>query len=235
MPILAFDTCFGAVSAAVRLPAGAGDAAARVIETFEPMSTGHAERLLPMIGDTLRLAGIGYPDVRTLAVTLGPGGFTGLRAGIAAARGLALATRLPVVGLSSLEVMALGAAVELGSLPSGTTLAVIVDARRDEVYVQTFAHDGTTPLIAPRLATVAEAVNVLPAGEVVAVGSGAELVAAQAVGRQISVRLPNLQPRASHLAHAAVHLEPLTHVVPNYLRQADAKVQTANVLPRMAP
>lgn len=221
------------MSVAVCLPGIVGTTPL-IVEAFEPMAKGHAERLLPMIAGTLAEADIGYVDVTRLAVTLGPGGFTGLRAGIAAVRGLALATGLPVVGMSSLAVMARGAVRELGHLGTTQSLAVIVDARRDEVYLQLFTADGQTELGAAQLATLEQAVNLLPAGDVVAVGSGAAFVVAMAGRNDVVVEFSNLLPRASDLVVVAAQLQPLMQVTPNYLRAADAKVQTANVLPRMA-
>ena len=104
MNVLAFDTCFGAVSAAVRWRSGRGEWLLR--EAYEARSAGHAERLFPMIAEVMEGAGLAFSAIDRIAVTLGPGGFTGVRVGIAAARALALATGKPVVATTSLAVMA---------------------------------------------------------------------------------------------------------------------------------
>ncbi len=141
MNILAFDTCFDACSACVaRTGDGVVEVLASALERFE---TGHAERLVPMIDEVMARAGVAFADIDRLAVTVGPGTFTGTRIGIAAARGLALATGIPVVGASSLAVMAEVAARELGPRKAGEDLLVAVDARRGEVYVQLFGANGS--------------------------------------------------------------------------------------------
>jgi tRNA threonylcarbamoyladenosine biosynthesis protein TsaB len=99
--VLAFDTSAGACSAAVL--GGDGTVLARRCEALE---RGHAERLLPMLRDVLAEAGVEIADLALLAVTIGPGTFTGIRIGLAAARGLALASGLPLVGVTSLEAVA---------------------------------------------------------------------------------------------------------------------------------
>ena len=231
MTILAFDTCFGAVSAAVRLDSGTGEP--RIVSVIEPMAKGHAERLLPVIAATLQKAGIGYGDLSRIAVTLGPGGFTGLRAGIAAARGIALSTGLPVAGASSLAVMARAAVRHSGTATPNSALVVAVDARRGEVYLEVFDTSGGASLTAARLATTADAVNLLPRGKTLIVGSGALALAKQSGRTDVTAALPDLQPDASDLVTMAEWLPPLAHVTPNYLRAADAKVQSANVLARI--
>lgn len=99
--ILALDTCLSRCSAAVL----AGD---RVLaQASEPMQRGHAERLAPMVQEVMAGADLAFGALHRLAVTIGPGSFTGMRAGLAFARGLALALDKEVIGLSSLEVLAL--------------------------------------------------------------------------------------------------------------------------------
>ncbi len=104
MPTLAFDTCLGAVSAAVAWTDV--DGRARLEGRFEPCRAGHAERLLPMIEAVLGAAGLAAVGIDRVAVTLGPGTFTGVRTGIAAARAIALVSGATVVGATSLAVIA---------------------------------------------------------------------------------------------------------------------------------
>ena len=146
MNILAFDTCFGAVSAAVRWRSAEGEWLLR--EAYEARTTGHAERLFPMITEIMEDAGLAFSSIDRIGVTLGPGTFTGVRVGIAAARAFALALDRPVVGITSLAVMAHRADLLIGRERAGRPLAVAVDARRDMIYFQIFpnhtigAHDA---------------------------------------------------------------------------------------------
>lgn len=127
--LLAFDTAGSACSAAVWTEG------AVVAERLETMARGHSERLLPMIQTVMAEAGEGFETLQGIAVTIGPGAFTGIRIGLAAARGLSLARHLPVLGLSSFEAVA-GAVSreELG----GRILAVVLESKRDDVYLQCF-------------------------------------------------------------------------------------------------
>ena len=228
MNVLAFDTCFGAVSAAVRWRGADGLWMLR--EAYEPLAVGHAERLLPMIDDVMAGAGFTFQQLDRIAVTLGPGGFTGLRVGIAAARAMALATKLPVVGLTSLAVMAERADLLVGAARAGRPLVIAVDARRGALYMQVFGTGG--PLSQPALFDVAEAVHQLPAGPLLIAGSGGALLAMAASRAEIEIVLPDLQPHARQLAMLAPGLAPLHSVQPLYLRPADAKPSSQPPLSR---
>ena len=100
MKILAIDSATAACSAAVW--SGDGIAAHR----FETMARGHAVHLMPMVRDVMAESGLDFHDLDFIATTTGPGGFTGLRIGLAAARALAMAAKLPIVGYSTLETVA---------------------------------------------------------------------------------------------------------------------------------
>src|SRR5947207_7581458 len=104
MNLLAFDTCLGAVSVAVRWQGPGGDWLMR--HAHEARERGHAERLIPMMTEVMDEAGLAFSDLHRIAVTVGPGTFTGVRVGMAAARGIALASGLAVVGTTTLAVMA---------------------------------------------------------------------------------------------------------------------------------
>jgi tRNA threonylcarbamoyladenosine biosynthesis protein TsaB len=99
---------------------------------------GHAEQLMGFIDSGLDAAGIGMDAIGRIAVTIGPGSFTGIRVGVAAARGLALALSVPVVGVSVLQALAVSA---LEAAP-GAPVLIVTDAKRDEVYLQSFDADG---------------------------------------------------------------------------------------------
>ncbi len=106
MRVLAIDTALAACSAAVLDTAVGGVSAGIVASESLPMVRGHAEALIPLIARVMKAAGMTFPDLDRLVVTTGPGSFTGLRVGIAAARGLGVATKIPVVGVSTLSAYA---------------------------------------------------------------------------------------------------------------------------------
>src|SRR5690606_26907179 len=132
-----FDTgcCGRSVGVVWREPASSADARSEhLVGRYEEMATGQAERLMPMIDEVLRESGRKLQDLDAIAVTEGPGTFTGVRVGVAAARGLALATGLPIRATTSLHVMAHRALAEVGrAFPEGL-LAVSVDARGGQVF-----------------------------------------------------------------------------------------------------
>lgn len=232
MNVLAFDTCFDACSVCVAQSRSEGIVElASALERFE---TGHAERLIPMIEEVMRRAGFTFGDIDRLAVTVGPGTFTGTRIGIAAARALALATGIAIVGASSLAVMAEVAQRELGSLPQEAVLAVAVDARRGQAYVQLFGASALEPKSPPQLLAIEDASRIGD-GPLIFVGSAAEAVAAAAAssGRGVTARLPHLLPDAAALARMAFEL-PASQapLVPLYLRPPDAKPQDGKSIAR---
>ncbi len=158
--LLALDAAGSACSAA--LWAG-GRVLARRIEF---MRRGQSERLVPLIQEVMAEAKLDYAALNAIAVTLGPGGFTGVRIGLATARGLALARDLPVLGISNFQ--AVSAAVP-ESERLGRHLAVLLDAKRAEVYVQVFAED-LAPLCDPTCLLPRDLAGHLPPGPLVLVG-----------------------------------------------------------------
>lgn len=101
-----------------------------------PMARGHSEALTPQIAGALADAGLGFSDIGLIGVTTGPGAFTGLRIGLAAAGGLGLATGAPIVGISSFDAVAAAA-------PDGPgPLLVVIDSKREELFAQAYRPDG---------------------------------------------------------------------------------------------
>ena len=218
MLTLAFDTTQGACSAAIsqegRLLANA----------FMPMRRGHAEHLLPTIEQVRRQAKISYGDLELIAVTIGPGTFTGVRVGLAAAQALAQVHDVSLIGVSTLELLA-RAAVPRNNDESAGIIATI-DARRGQLYMQAFDALGkavTLPVIdaaSPRIAP-----NPNHSGLIV--GSGAEI---------LQLALPDwriihdiCQPDASILATESKHWRDRASrrpPSPLYLRAPDAKLPT---------
>ncbi len=221
MRILAFDTALEACSAAVLSVEGS---ARKLAHAYERRIRGHAEALLPMIEQVMGEANLAYGDLDRIAVTVGPGTFTGTRIGVATARGLALAIPAPLIGETTLAVMAQSAVMQGVRKP----FAVAVDARRGQIYFQLF-ETSAGALGAPAVLSPDEAAAHLPAGPVTAVGSGAALLAEAAArrGSQVGVALPDLQPDAAALAELALaHAPNGRPVAPLYLRPPDAKPQT---------
>jgi tRNA threonylcarbamoyladenosine biosynthesis protein TsaB len=209
--LLAFDTSMAACSAAVY------DLARRRVlaSRFARMERGHADALAPMIKEIMAEAGLAFPALERLGVTLGPGTFTGVRTGIAMARGLALALDRPVVGIDTLTAIAANAGSD------NKPLVIAADARRDEVYFA-IAGSPAPPLVLP----VGEAARRLLPGESFILGTGAEAVIAAAhPGRLIRLKDGDL-PDARHFVRLCAGLTPSeTPPEPLYLRPPDAKPQ----------
>src|SRR5271167_2560005 len=167
MRVLAIDTALGACSAAVLDTAFGG-----IVASSLPMARGHAEALMPLLARVMKQSGMAFGDIDRVVVTTGPGSFTGLRVGIAAARGLALAVGIPAVGVSTLSAYA---APYLGADDKSPVVAAI-DARHDHVYLQVFGPGGRS-LISPRLAPLGDAVRAASQSPAVIVGSAARSVA----------------------------------------------------------
>jgi len=232
MNILAFDATLGAVSVAVGCDMSRPGR--RSVLSFELRQAGHAEALLPMIARTMNEAGLGFDALDRIAVTIGPGTFTGARIGVATARALKLATGAELVGIPNLAVMAETAFSRLASELGESEALIAVDARRGEVYTQLFgpsALDAATP---PLLLTVDGAAR-LDAGPLVVAGSGAEAVAeaARSFGRSVVLCDPALEPDAAALLELAPRIAPVAGALrPLYLRPPDARPQDGRILAR---
>src|SRR5205814_1841792 len=113
------------------------------------MTRGHAEALVPLLARVMDKAYVAFFELDRIAVTTGPGSFTGLRVGISAARGIALTVRKPAIGLSTLAAYAAPHIAADDTVP----IAVAIDARHDHVYLQVFGPRGRT-LVAPRISSI---------------------------------------------------------------------------------
>jgi len=234
MHILAFDTCLDAVSVAVARAEAAG---VRVLqERCERRRAGHAERLLPMLVEALEGLDLGFAEIGRIAVTRGPGSFTGVRTGIATARALALAIGCPAVGVGCLAAIAWQARAQLGEASAQRRLAVALDARAGMVFFQLFA--GTGEAREPALLLSAHAcAELLGRTPVLIVGSAAAAVAAAvaALGGQAEARLPEAEARAGAVALLGATLAADQPLKPLYLRAPDVKPQRGHALPRSGP
>lgn len=133
-PLLSFDTALNACSVALTDAHGAVFA-----ERVEPMQRGQSEALIPTIEEVLRHAGLAYRDLAALATTRGPGAFTGVRLGLAAAQALELSLKIPAYGVSTLEVLAF--AHSQRDAPQGD-FAICLETKRTEYYLQLFNKSG---------------------------------------------------------------------------------------------
>ena len=227
MSVLAFDTCLGAVSVAIARGAEV------VAETYDEIATGHAERLMPMIEAAMADAGVGFADLSRIAVTLGPGTFTGVRTGIAAARAFRLAAGIEVVGTTSLAVIAHRVFASDGAACDDRPLLVALDARRDRLYVQLFGASALDPLGAPVELDAATAATLAAGGPLRLAGSGAmAVVGAASSGVDLEIVAGRVEPHAADLAALASRLPPLAAIAPIYIRPPDAKPQDDKRLPR---
>lgn len=174
--ILALDTSADACAAAL-----VADGKALGIRQVE-MSRGHAEVLVPMVQDLAGTAGIPLTTLDLIAVTRGPGSFTGIRTGIAAARGFAIASGAPAIGVSSLQAVARGAAHNVPGNPTDASapcpILCVLDTRRADYFAQTFDHAGVA--IGPPAVMSAEDLFV-------SIASMQPVLAGNAVSRLLSV------------------------------------------------
>jgi tRNA threonylcarbamoyladenosine biosynthesis protein TsaB len=223
MKLLAIETALEACSVAAIV----GDDREPFVMS-ETIGRGHAERLFGMITATMDTAGLGFSELDRIAVTIGPGSFTGLRVGIAAARGLALVVGCPIVGIGTLAVHAETARKLAGAVP----VLAVLDARRDEVYGQRFAADGA-PIGPAEIGSASYFASMIEAGDVLA-GAGADIVAEFLVG-DLTIPIVHRQSAPDIGALARMSLlasAPDAAPRPLYLRPPDAKPQTTKGVAR---
>jgi len=225
MRVLAIDTALAACAAAV-LDTEHGIVASESL----PMVRGHAEALVPLIARVLKQSDTGFRDLGRIAVTTGPGSFTGVRVGLAAARGFGVATAVPVVGVSTLSVYAAPYLAGNGKTP----VVAAIDARHGHVFLQVFGPGGQT-LVSPRLAALNEAIEAASATPACLVGSAARAVADGLAKNAAPPRAvdPRDAPDIVWVAQiGAVTPQAQSAPHPQYLRAPDAQPQNAMQLPR---
>ncbi len=224
MLILAIDTALDACAAGV-LDTDEGRLIAQ--ETL-PMRRGHAETLMPLIARVVEAAGIAFAALDRIAATAGPGSFTGLRVGLSAARGIALAAGKPVVGVTTLAAFA---APVVGDGRKPPVISAI-DARHDQVYFQAMSGGGAL-LVQPRAAPVEEALAASRFGAPHLVGNAAQLLADRwpsDVAPPVAVD-PRAAPDIAWVAWLGAAVSPSAAPPrPCYLRAPDAR-PTGDSLP----
>ena len=208
MKILAVDTALGACSVAIL-------ASEKILaHSFEEMARGHAERLAPMVEESMAKAGLAFSEIDRLAVTTGPGTFTGQRVGLAFMRGLRIALKKPLTGVTTLEVMAAAA--------MHARAAAIHDAKRDEAYLLLWDRGET--VLEPEVLPFADAVEKIRAfGPCALTGTGAP-AASESLGDDFPLTAIR-QPDALWVARLAL-ARPISDAAPAplYLRAPDAKL-----------
>lgn len=226
MRVLALDTSLAACSVAV-FDTDEGGVLAR---ESRPMDRGHAEALMPMVARVMSEADTDFAELGRIVVTIGPGSFTGLRVGVAAARGLALAAGKPVVGVTTLAAFA----APYVASDDKTPLLSVIDARHERVFMQ-LVGEGGRATIAPRIAPVREAARIATVAPTRIVGSGAALLqAAWVVGaRQALCFDTQPAPDIDWVARlGAVAPDTGDQPRPLYLAPPDARPQEAARLAR---
>ena len=215
------DTC----SVAVRVDANI------IAHRHERSSSGHAERLVPMIQEVLMEADMDYGEIDLIAVTVGPGTLTGIRVGLSAARGIALTTGVSVIGVSTLDVIAEGARVRR-AIDRESSVVVIHNARRDEMFCQIVPPRMAVSPSLPTVVALADAVSLFPTGPVTVVGSGVHLIKDQIIRERPDVTISDAPdfPDASNLTQIGGTLAKLGQLEkwppePLYIRTPDARLQ----------
>ena len=218
MLILAIDTALDACAAGVLDT----DAGRLIAQESLAMKRGHAEALMPLIVRVIKQSGVGFAGLDRIAVTTGPGSFTGLRVGLSAARGIALAANKPVVGLTTLSAYAAPVVSESGEQP----VISAIDARHDHVYFQVVSGNGGS-LIRPRVAPIEEALEASRFGAPHLVGNAASIL-----GQRWKADVPppfkvdaQPAPDIAWVAWLGAAVSPNTAPArPVYLRAPDAKL-----------
>ena len=247
MRLLAIDTATFTASAAVVDVGADGAATVIVAADFTTQSAGHGEGLVPHLAALLAQAGITLASIDAFAVGAGPGSFTGLRIGLATAKGLAFATDRPLWLASSLAALAwdLGAALADGD---ATLLIAALDARRHEIYVGCYRRSGPGVVavgperVLPPAALTAMLAEVDPDGGPALIGGDALAVHAAALAELPArvVRRPDIRPTPSAIAVAVVaatgpRLDALAHGAPAYIRPSEAEVKYPDGVPGAVP
>ena len=164
LKVLAFDTTTSSCSIAILQ----NDSILGQVQGIA--DRGHAEALLPLIEQVLFEAKLRYQDLDLLAVTVGPGAFTGIRIGLATARSLALATKLPLIGITNFD--ALVGAIHKSKI-AGHNVIVILETKRSDFYVCIY-DDNLHVLTEPKVINGTELETLLPKGRILAVGDGVD-------------------------------------------------------------
>ena len=215
MRTLAIDTSLNAASSCVY----DSDSGRMIAAETVPMDRGHAEALLPLIERVIAAAVGGFQSLDRIAVTVGPGSFTGIRVGISAAKAFGISLGLPVVGVSTLAAFASQVVLEGGE---GTIVAAI-DARHGQVYAQAVASNGRM-IVRQKVTKIGDFIKLLGSGPIRFTGSGAANMIIEAWAMHVSadvagsITIPSIECIARLGTSAIPALAPPN---PLYLKPAD--------------
>ncbi|TIS56037.1 tRNA (adenosine(37)-N6)-threonylcarbamoyltransferase complex dimerization subunit type 1 TsaB [Mesorhizobium sp.] len=222
MKLLAID-CVANLCAACVYDTAAGKELGRSVLD---LGKGHAEHLMAVIYGALKAGATDYASLGAIAVSTGPGSFTGLRVGVSAARGLALALKIPAIGVTTLEALA---AEATATFPGRAVLAAL-DAGREEIHAALY--DETSVLIyGPAVTTLSEAAAMAADISAVIAGTAAMQIAASA-GRAFDIGPTTATADIAVYARLAATKGAGEKPKPLYLRSADAKPQAGFILSR---
>ncbi|MBZ9870007.1 tRNA (adenosine(37)-N6)-threonylcarbamoyltransferase complex dimerization subunit type 1 TsaB [Mesorhizobium sp. BR1-1-9] len=222
MKVLAID-CAANLCAACVYDAGARQELGRAVLD---LGKGHAEHLMGVIAEALKAGATAYAGLGAIAVSVGPGSFTGLRVGVSTARGLALALKVPAIGVATLEALAAEAA---GAFPGRAVLAAL-DAGREEIHAALY-DEMSVLTYGPAVVTLADAVAMASEGSSVLAGTAATRIAAFA-GCAFDIGPETATADILTYARLAAAKGGGERPKPLYLRGADAKPQAGFILSR---
>lgn len=224
MILLAID-CSASLCAASIYDAAAGRELGRSVRD---LGKGHAEHLMAVIDEALAQAGKTYADLGRIAVSTGPGSFTGVRVAVSAARGFALALGIPSIGVTTLEALALEARDALGACQ----VLAALDAGRAEIHAALYDDAGNV-LREPVVLTLDEAIAIAVSDPVALAGTAAQTIA-EAAGKAFPLGPTAATADIAAYARLAAGKPAGDKPKPVYLRAPDAKPQAGFVLPREA-
>jgi tRNA threonylcarbamoyladenosine biosynthesis protein TsaB len=220
MLILAIDTALDACAAGV-LDTRTGQLLAH---ESSPMKRGHAEALMPLLARVMQQSGTAFAELDRIAVTTGPGSFTGLRVGLSAGRGIGLAAAKPVVGVTTLAAYAAPLVSRNGDAP----VLAVIDARHDHLYFQAVSGNGTS-LQRPCVIPIDEALDAARFGAPHLIGNAAAMLAARWPADAPPLTVADQPaPEISWVAWLGAAVDPQAALArPFYLRAPDAKPQSS--------
>ncbi|MER9138373.1 tRNA (adenosine(37)-N6)-threonylcarbamoyltransferase complex dimerization subunit type 1 TsaB [Mesorhizobium sp. M0830] len=222
MKLLAIDCAANLCAACVYDEAAKQELGRSVLD----LGKGHAEHLMAVIAEALKASATDYAGLGVVAVSVGPGSFTGLRVGVSTARGLALALKIPAIGVTTLEALAAEAAA---AFPDRAVLAAL-DAGREEIHAALY-DEMSVLTYGPAVATLAEVVAMATERSLVLAGTAAGLIAASA-GSGFDIGPQTATADIVTYARLAAAKGPGERPKPLYLRGADAKPQAGFILSR---
>lgn len=192
----------------------------------EEATSKQAAMLIPMIEEGLKQQALWYSDLAGIATTIGPGSFTGIRIGLAAAKGLAMAASLPVAGITTLQTVAYAARQKSSEAKA---IIAVLNAGKGQIYRQTF-DAALAPLHDPDMVDYADILSGLPAQPYLLAGNGSSLISPSSLYIVCDeITHPDARSIAAIAASAPQRFTDYRHISPLYIRPPDAKPM-ANVV-----